>query len=658
MNETAGKGTKPQTLLTAARTLKAIKGSPSLPPNVTVADINQVPVKEWMPVQLLGDTNNGTYPLRPFSMFGSSVAFSEDGAWLAVGIPGRSTIPTSKYYQLQFHPYSGAVRIFRRQDAAGQDTNPITPYLYMGEVPNPNSGERFWDKFGSQVLWKTVPDEISGTEKTFLFITANAGWDGATTKFYNATPDSPFWPTPPTTDVSRAGVYVYQLTKPKQVAPISGSIVAPTGLLKYNQFIRQKSSIPLGTLGADIDVILRPAVKGDATELFLLVRDFAILPSEMDESTYLSLCPSGDCSYVTTNVDGQSATVNATGVVLEYKLDYASETFDLTGDTMASLNFPLPMNVQTNNEYTPNQWEHNDWFGIGLTTAYDKKYDRYITAVGAPRDGNGVFSFFLKNDETSPDLQWQAGQYLANDNFYRRSFFGQKLSFSPDARFLLVADPAGSGTSKGRGQVFLYYRRSETESLIPSEYNAIPKGQIPYGRESVPYFFDRLAELSKSSIPVTNFTTFKSDQYGYGVATNKFFVVVGAPVEQCAYTYALPAVVDFSDQIPTPPDGPGDYTIVRPSPTTNSTQPAPSDVPPDQAWLYGVIGGAGSLLVILPAAWLLLKYYHRKKVLQDLKNLKDVKALDKSEASLAQTQQDLSEGKGALDSTVTLDADH
>lgn len=149
-----------------------------------------------------------------------SVTLSDDGAWLAVGIPGRSLVPLTQTVPLQFHSYTGAVRIYRRQDTTA-DISPTARYRYMGEITNPNSGTRFWDKFGSKVRWQAVRDVASdgrNVTRQMLFVVANAGWDGASTAFYDAQPDTSGWPAGETTDVSRAGVYVYELVKPTQVA--------------------------------------------------------------------------------------------------------------------------------------------------------------------------------------------------------------------------------------------------------------------------------------------------------------------------------------------------------------------------------------------------------------------------------------------------------
>lgn len=113
----------------------------------------------WEPVQLIGDTGNGTYPIRAYSLFGYSVSLSEDASWLAVGIPGRSYVPLSKYRQLESHSYSGAVRIYKR--------NSSDLFNFIGEIVNPNPGTRMWQKFGAKVKWKKTLNN-----KSYVFISA------------------------------------------------------------------------------------------------------------------------------------------------------------------------------------------------------------------------------------------------------------------------------------------------------------------------------------------------------------------------------------------------------------------------------------------------------------------------------------------------------
>lgn len=213
--------------------------------------------------------------------------------------------------------------------------------------------------------------------------------------------------------------------------------------------------------------------KSHRDELTLLVRDFVVLERQLPANLLTSdLCPSGACSYIDTVVDGQRVAVNGTGVVVEYRFDTESDTFEETGGVLASLDFPVASAVATGNfaldvngGYQPSDWARDDWFGVGLSVGYDQKYDRYVAAVGAPRDASGLYSFYLAKGAASQ--QWTAGQFLPNDDYYRRSFFGQKVQFAGDGRFLVVADPAGSGNSLGRGNVFLYYRRSTSEIMVP-----------------------------------------------------------------------------------------------------------------------------------------------------------------------------------------------
>jgi hypothetical protein len=80
------------------------------------------------------------------------------------------------------------------------------------------------------------------------------------------------------------------------------------------------------------------------------------------------------------------------------------------------------------------------------------------------------------NDDGS---YWQAGQFLPNDQYYRRSFFGQRTALSSDARFLVVSDTAGGPMRSGRGEIMLYWRRTLTEDLYPRVYANVPLPPLP-----------------------------------------------------------------------------------------------------------------------------------------------------------------------------------
>jgi hypothetical protein len=177
--------------------------------------------------------------------------------------------------------------------------------------------------------------------------------------------------------------------------------------------------------------------------------------------------------------------------------------------------------------------------------------------------------------------------------------------------------------SKGRGEVFLYYRRSSTEFLYPDTFNNVPVQPIPSAAQA-PFFFDRLAQFSKSSTPVANdFPSFQSDHFGLGLAVNKYFAVFGAPIEQCMYTYSLPLAIELPDDGSNRPTGPGDYTII-PQPTGNTTVVNIQTITSSKAWQYGLIGGGVAVLLIIPGVMWLLKRRHKQKLLRQLK-AKDAK---------------------------------
>jgi hypothetical protein len=424
--------------------------------------------------------------------------------------------------------------------------------------------------------------------------------------------------------------------------------------------LNQKSTVPLGTVGIDMstaDVPLPsspwPASTSTAptataqSELTLFVRDFTI-PNPLDP-LYTSSCPFKNCSYVVGS-DGNS--LNATGSVMIYVYAASSNTF-VSRTTLSNLGFPVapyvdPSNI--NNGYTAGQWEKEDWFGVGLAVAWDDRYQRLVAAVGAPKDGSGLYTFYKQysSNETSPvnssastagvslvgnNDGWLAGQFVVNDAYYRRSFFGSKVLLSPDARFLVVADPAGSASSLGRGEVFLYYRRSQTETLVPDYFNSVAKPPLPdfsaYTSDvPPPYSYDKLTSLVMNVDSALNAsgteTSYQSDHFGVGMAANQYWTVIGSPISSCVYSYPLPLAVQVTpSQGPSAPTAPGAYTIL-PEPTgisNNTVQGTPSSSSPglsSQVWVYGVIAGLCAAAAVAPVVWWAVKRRHKQQLLAKL----------------------------------------
>ncbi|KAI3653902.1 hypothetical protein MP228_001849 [Amoeboaphelidium protococcarum] len=615
--------------------VNATRDPTSYPANVT-----------WTAVNMVQDTNNGTYPNQAYSLFGYSVSLSEDGQWLAVGVPGRS-YSTQKTIQLQFNEYAGAVRIYKRILVDNAET-----YTYVGEIPNPNGMSRFWDKFGSKVMFKYEP-----VEGTFLFVAANAGWDGASTNFYSAQPyqdnvESGSFPAGAITDVSRAGVYVYRLLRPDfdpTKEQLGGSIVNPyNGIFNFLQQIRPRSSIPFGMSGLDFDVLVRDKSTLNIPVMTLLMRDF-VIPSEDTPQNFGQLCPARNCSYLRVErEDGTFETVHGAGIVMQYEFDDSIGSFWRSDQVLSSFDQDFD--------------QSNDWFGLGITSAFDHRYDRFLTAIGAPRRSSKLFTFY----SASSSLQWNAGQEIFNPSRQptqrTQSSFGRTMKFAPNGRFLVVANAAGAQQQLGRGNVYVYYRRAQNEVLFPYELSNITQSMIPQSQSQSPYFYDLLVGLRKGNPSRRlvqsvsdedggqNYTSFLADHFGFAFDLNSQFIVVGAPVEGCVYTYLMPQAVDIPKDNTTtvsPTSTPSDTPVITPQDVGTSSK----------EWLYALIAGIIALLFIVPVAMFLLKRRHKQQLLKELKAKNAVKDSNfTSQDALVNTDIKKSANAGDLDTRAgTLD---
>ena len=562
----------------------------------------------WRPIIQLSDTNNGTYPARPYGYFGSSVSLSQDGTWLAVGIPGRVYADVA----LQKSRFEGEVRLYRRILNASDVFS--SRYILITTIMNPNNGpspvERFWDRFGTKVLLKTR----EGLNDTWLFISSPSGWDGASVRFTESggSINGVNFPIGPTTDVSRAGVYVYQITNSSRVT----TAAQQTDVIAFRQFIRIQAKVPLGNFGPEFDVY----EDTNNGSFVMLMRDF-VFPPTVPTTRINNECPHLNCSYLVTNfVNGSQSVTGSVGAVVEYRMN-ANRSFQETGNRMYSWNFKFDDGIDTsklNAGHSRDDWRRQDWFGLGVTAGKDEKLGRYVTVVGAPRDGTGVFSFYRPLQPLTSSDMWSNGQFIQNQKYWKRSFFGARMAMTPDSRFLVVADASGVSDSFGRGQVYLYYRRSGTELVYPE---SIASGNLGRITSRSPLQFDLLNTFRKTAAPL-NATSYRSDQFGVGLAVNKFFAVVGAPMDDCVYLYHMPTTVETSPSVSVPPQL-DQYTIVLqstpvPEPTIRPRLPEEVATQTSQAWLYAVIAAIASLVVLLPVLiWFLMKR-QREAVLKSL----------------------------------------
>lgn len=234
---------------------------------------------------------------------------------------------------------------------------------------------------------------------------------------------------------------------------------------------------------------------------------------------------------------------------------------------------------------------------------------------------------------------------MANDNKYRRSFYGHRVVVSPDARFALVADTAGSSMTNPQGQVSLYWRRTSTENLFPTRFASVSLPQISTSDTS-PYRFEKLAVFVIQN--TTNSSSIDSlpaqaDHLGLAMAMSKDVIVISSPLKQCVYTFVRPQTISDPALRPiTPPKT--NYTIMPPMPSGTPGN-SNNDSGGFPSWLIALITSLISVLIITPIAWKTIQRRHKQRV---LKNLADNKATYAGEMSAI--------GSSAMDSNDMMNA--
>ncbi|KAJ1507378.1 hypothetical protein HMI55_000796 [Coelomomyces lativittatus] len=235
---------------------------------------------------------------------------------------------------------------------------------------------------------------------------------------------------------------------------------------------------------------------------------------------------------------------------------------------------------------TTSDWKNEDFFGVGLSLVTEVLP---ILHIGAP--GSSVLHRFIKSK-----TRWELDALTSNPGFVERSFFSGFLANSQDSRFVLVSNAV---TSQGPGIVYLHHRKLPGYHLLDfsEEFSAVSTGYLAY---------DWIATLKKSN---STDTKYLQDQFGKVASAAGPWIVVGAPVEGCVYTFAAPVAAPLTPGV-TPTDIINNLTT---EPTTNYG-------------LYIGIGVALAFLVILPILVLLIIRRHKKKMLtqfalNDAKNI-------------------------------------
>ena len=167
-------------------------------------------------------------------------------------------------------------------------------------------------------------------------------------------------------------------------------------------------------------------------------------------------------------------------------------------------------------------YKDEDYFGRGLSMAYDPISNLTNLIVAAPKHGTQLFTFALNNTgsiRTNGAITipvgssfWSQQSNIMNDLQDPISFFGGTVSTTSDGRYLFVADAV---SSTGFGTVHIYRRYINGEKSLGFENVPIPTNIVNSDRTNVggsPYFgYYRIGTFSKGTQYNGTFTT---DQFG------------------------------------------------------------------------------------------------------------------------------------------------
>ncbi|KNE54062.1 hypothetical protein AMAG_00064 [Allomyces macrogynus ATCC 38327] len=316
------------------------------------------------------------------------------------------------------------------------------------------------------------------------------------------------------------------------------------------QFIPSASAIPLGTLGLDIAV----AATSDL-DTTLAVRDYTA-----------------------------SASSNMTaGLVSIYRLNLNSFA------RLTSLAAPDYNQSST--------WMAENWFGLGLALTIDATAQLALLHVGAPRGGNSVTQLVSTKWKYWDAWTWDTS--LTNPSSVSKTFFGGSMVATD--KWLLVAD-ATSGN--GRGTVYLYHRRRLGE--LAFGFEDVTLSAVPGSRKAV---MDWIGTLSPNASAIDT-ATYHQDHFGKAMTASGNVIVVGAPVDNCVYTFNVPALYTNPNATLTDP---GDNNI------TKITDPnSGAGVSTDNTVKYALLGSILSLVMIVPTVTIYVMRSHKRQLLTRL----------------------------------------
>ncbi|KXS17707.1 hypothetical protein M427DRAFT_30187 [Gonapodya prolifera JEL478] len=410
---------------------------------------------------------------------------------------------------------------------------------------------------------------------TFLFVAVNGGTDGYQCNTNNVQLCDQAWNSNRVpSDVVRSGVYVFQRNS-----------TAPKGF-SFKQILALASPVSLGTLGVDFTVL-----GSDLPSLTVAMRDYVVT-----DPTWMS----------------------PAGVVKVFRYNTTTGQFALynSSDSIAAANLSSTAT-----------YKQEDYFGKGLAMARDPSTGRVTLNIAAPRESLRVYSLYRAPGDATWNTTVPVRKHYQRDH----SFFGANLAMTPDSRFLVVTDPVNDAS--GSGEAHIYYKG--VKPTVGDEMLAGSFGNVSSGTASSAYGFSftRIGALRKSASTPPS-ASYRPDHFGIGLSVNWWSIVVGAPVEECVYTYTVPQTYINPPAAPYIP--PADTTISNttlnitiPIIQNNNTFPNVTNtttVDPNKpvyttnnALVYGIIAGIAGIVLIVPTLLYVLISSHKKRVLERLK---------------------------------------
>jgi len=290
----------------------------------------------------------------------------------------------------------------------------------------------------------------------------------------------------PSSYLNRMGVYVYKR--------VNFGTMTSTSNYVYLQFLNLVTPFSFGVLGLDFTVM------GETLyNMHIAIRDYKIVEL--------------------TNYTGS-------GLVQTYQ--YNGTLFVKTG------------NIQAYDLGSTGNFMREDYFGRGLAMGYDPISNQTLLTIGAPLEALKLYNFQLNTAATwsgnvsqTGNLKtlWSSGPIIYNDQTRASSWFGGTQHMTSDGRYLFVGDAINP--NNGQGSVYIYRRYLANENVKGFESVPPPTSLNPNG----PTWY-KIGQYVKNTLPApVNYTL---DQFGTGITSNWWLTVVGAPVEECVYTFPVP----------------------------------------------------------------------------------------------------------------------